>query len=90
MGKSPFSFVEHKRVGARLKVVRQALQQLEVAIGNAYPVTSKANRLCTRAVTAVDALKCELDSQMFKDCPLHAKTDAWKGVYYGPDAESDA
>lgn len=83
MGKPKFSFDKHRNAGSKLKRVRQELLTLSVEIANSYPHTSEASRRAKKALEAVDALRCELDSQLFRDCPVETADDKWKGVYYG-------
>lgn len=83
MGKPKFSFQKHQNTGSKLKKIRQELLTLSVEIGNSYPNASKVCRRANKAVEAIDELRSELDSQLFKDCPTETSGDDWKGVYYG-------
>ena len=84
MSRKPgLSFAKHRATGAKLLGVRDDLAKLVVEIAAAYPNTSKATRLAGKVVDAIDNLRCELDSQLFKDCPAETTGDNWKGLYYG-------
>jgi hypothetical protein len=83
VAKPKFSFDKHRNTGSKLKRVRGELVTLNVEIANSYAHTSKASRCAKKALEAVDALICELDSQLFRDCPIETAGDKWKGVYYG-------
>ena len=85
MGKPKFSFEKHKDTGAKLKSVHKTLQTLDIEVANSYPHASKASRLAAKATDAIDKLRCELDSQLFKDCPVETSRDESKPthVYYG-------
>ena len=81
MAKQKFSFPKHKDTGSKLKRAREVLNTLSVEILNSYPGTSKACRCAKKAIKAIDELRSELDSQLFKDCQAEISRDEWKGVY---------
>jgi 2-methylcitrate dehydratase PrpD len=83
MTKRRFSFDKHKDTGQKLKELRETLLALSVEIANSYPRTYKTCRYANKAVNAVNELRCELDSQLFRDCPDEVAGDGWQGVYYG-------
>ena len=80
--KSRFSFEKHRNTGQKLKELREILLHLSTDIANSYPYASKTCQSAKKAVEAVDKLRCELDSQLFRDCPSEASRDGWKGIYY--------
>ncbi len=81
--KSRFSFEKHRDAGQKLKELRAILQTLSVDIANSYPRKSKTHQCAMKAVEAVDNLRYELDSQLFRDCPDKTSRDEWKGIYFG-------
>lgn len=69
-----FTFDEHRALGHELQITRDSLISLYVRTANAYGKTSKPARLMEKALDSVDALRCEMEEQLFRDHPKDATT----------------
>jgi len=77
------SFEDHTATGLVLSEMNEKLCKLVVKVGEHYPRNSKVGRRVHAAKRALNALRCELDNQLFADCPAETAGDGWKRVYYG-------
>lgn len=74
----------HRQLGQRLKECREALIEVAVLLPNIYGKTSKLGELATKPLQHLDALRCELDDQVWRDHPALADHDSVR-IYYGPN-----
>jgi hypothetical protein len=58
---------EHTALGEDLATMRDQLGKIAVQLGHAYP--QAVSELAIAAQAAVDALRCELDSIVFREYP---------------------
>jgi hypothetical protein len=66
--KQAFSLEEHKQWGNTLTAFRNGhLIEMQCVLANRYPRGSKAYRLATKAMRALDAMRWEMEAQMFRD-----------------------
>jgi len=80
MTKPGFTLEQHKKVGARLGLIRNELTHLSVEIGNAYP-----QKLCTDliiAISRIDELRSNLDDKVIAENSTLGD-DILLNIYYG-------
>jgi len=70
---------QHRELGAHLKSARKALLPQRVLVPNTYGLNSPQSKVMARLISALDAAKCEMENQMFRDYP---EVDDCS-VYYG-------
>ena len=89
--KPPLPFAHHCTLGRMLYASRNTVLAISVFVGNTYRTT--AMRRCDRLLRAIDRLRSDLDTQLFRDytAPLTVTdlvTDLVH-VYYPGDADKD-
>lgn len=65
--------IDHHATGQQLYAIRDQLLSLSLP----YPKTSKAQRALTKAIRAIDHLRCELDEQYATEAPQSFDTRAY-------------
>jgi len=79
---------EHQALGGTLKKMRDQLQRAQMQIFTHYPLSSKAAKLATKALEAVDALRCEMDNVVIRENPNRSNKELLD-CYYGPDEKGN-
>lgn len=73
------TLAEHTKLGRQLKAIRRQLMSTRLP----YPKCHPAQRKLTRAIAAIDSLKCSLDGQAGRDLGHEFSVS----LYYGePDS----
>ncbi|SRR5947209_17701325 len=67
--KTPWTFENHVEAAQQLSQSRDQLGKLIVELSHSYSVNSKAIRLASKAQDILDALRCEMDEQLYRDNP---------------------
>lgn len=57
----------HLELGQELHQIRRRLQEIDVEIGNAYPLTERGYKQLLRAYCAIDSAKSNLEDLMYQD-----------------------
>ena len=89
MKRPPMTLTEHQHLGRELKNIETGLWDALEKLQHHYGQRSKAARLVYRVKRQMSLLRCELDDQVFRDCPLPPGVDAEEfrleriGCYYG-------
>ncbi len=69
---------EHEYFGKLLWSLLRESQSIFQELSKSYPTRSKHVRLCGKVIEAINNLRCELDSAVFKEYPK----EATPGIYY--------
>ena len=80
--KPGYSFEQHDNLGKDLQSMRDKLLSISVDLSKAYPVKAKVSNLASRASYAIDTLRNELDSLIFREHTGKVKSDILKKTYY--------
>lgn len=75
---------QHRRLGIWLKTTRDGLIHTRLP----YAATSPIQRALTKTITAIDTLRCRLDSQLAKEAGSQFETRVYYPGHTAPDTPS--
>jgi hypothetical protein len=78
--KTKLTLEQHRAIGLELAVMRDRLGNLWVKLANGYPYrqVEKLNK----AIKLIDVVRCEMDTQVYREFPNGEGFESLKYVYY--------
>lgn len=84
MAKPHLTLEQHRHLGLRLKAMRDGLVRLRLPYPKSYP----SQKALTRAIRAIDSLRCRLDGQLAKETWDHFDPRVYYPGHTAPDTPS--
>lgn len=81
--KSRYTLKQHEAAGRELQLIQNKLSTLNVEISKAYPVSTRASLLATRAEDAIRKLRDLLNNLSYQENPGHKHNFYLLGGGYG-------